>query len=226
MISSLYPSNRVGKRANGHPMNQYLAGLLLGLGLILPIGSQNIYVLKSAIRLGLPRSLVVALVAASCDTLLITIGALGASAALAAAPALRPLLLVAGACLLLYLGVSALRADVPTADDSHGEENMAKAALATISASLINPHAIIDTVGVIGLAISSAVDGALPFALGTISASFAWFFFLALAGSLLASRLTAKIRQGIDRLSGLILIFFGLRLGWEAFLLLSPLFQV
>jgi len=197
-------------------MNQYLAGLLLGLGLILPIGPQNIYVLKSAIRMGLPRSLVIALVAASCDTLLITIGALGASTDLATVPELRPLLLIAGACLLLYLGIQALRTNESATDESQGEENLAKAALATVSASLINPHAIIDTVGFIGLAISSAIDGAMLFALGTISASFTWFIFLALFGSLLASRLTPKIRQWIDKVSGLILIFFGLRLGWEA----------
>jgi L-lysine exporter family protein LysE/ArgO len=203
-------------------MIDYLAGLLLGLGLILPIGSQNIYVLKSAIRIKLPRSLVIGLVAAACDTLLIVIGALGASAALMAVPVLRPALLIAGACLLFYLGVRALRLPVPDEDENSGEENLAKAVLATVSASLINPHAIIDTVGVIGLAISSATEGAMAFGLGAISASLVWFLFLTLAGSLLAARLTPKARQWIDRVSGLILLVFGLRLAWEAFRLFWP----
>ncbi|MDR2957421.1 MAG: LysE family transporter [Coriobacteriales bacterium] len=200
-------------------MNHFLSGLILGLGLILPIGSQNIYVLKSAIRMRLPRSLVIALVAASCDSLLIIIGALGASTALAAAPGLRPALLIAGAGLLFFLGIRALRSPLPEADESLGEDNLAKACLATVSASLINPHAIIDTVGVIGLAISSVTDGAFPFGFGAVSASIVWFMFLALAGSLLASRLTSKTRQWIDRASGIILLFFGLRLAWEALVL-------
>jgi L-lysine exporter family protein LysE/ArgO len=197
-------------------VSHYFAGLLLGLGLILPIGSQNIYVLKSAIKMGLPRSLAIGMVAAACDSLLIIIGALGASAALAAAPGLRPALLVAGAGLLFYLGGLALRAPLPEADDSTGEASLPKAALATVSASLLNPHAIIDTVGVIGLAISSATDGALPFGLGAISASVFWFISLALAGSLLAAKLTPKARQIIERASGIILLVFGLRLAWEA----------
>ena len=205
------------------PFGHYLAGLLLGLGLILPIGSQNIYVLKSAIRMGLPRSLVIALVAAACDTLLITIGALGASVALAAAPGLQPLLLVAGCCLLLYLGIQAFRSQPPDADHEEGQANLAKAALATVSASLINPHAIIDTVGVIGLAISSATDGAPAFGLGAVSASVFWFMFLALAGSLLANRLSPRVRLTIERLSGAILLLFGLRLGFEALVLFNLL---
>ena len=200
-------------------MSHYLAGLVLGLGLILPIGSQNIYVLRSAIRIGLPRSLVIGLTAASCDALLITIGALGASAALAAAPVIRPALLIAGAALLCYLGITALRSPLPADDDSLGEESLPKAVVATISASLVNPHAIIDTVGVIGLAISSAADAALPFGLGAISASVVWFIFLALAGSLLASRLTAQVRLYIERASGVILLFFALRLAFEALVL-------
>jgi L-lysine exporter family protein LysE/ArgO len=200
-------------------MNHYLAGLLLGLGLILPIGSQNIYVLKSAIKMGLPRSLIIGSIAASCDSLLIIIGALGASAALSAAPGLRPALLIAGALLLFYLGIQALRSPLPKEDESTGESNLRTAAVATVSASLLNPHAIIDTVGIIGLAISSATDGALPFGLGAISASFVWFMFLALAGSLLAAKLTPKARQWIERASGTILLVFGLRLAWEALVL-------
>jgi L-lysine exporter family protein LysE/ArgO len=195
---------------------QFLAGLLLGLGLILPIGSQNIYVLKSAIRIGLPRALVIALVAAACDTLLIGIGALGVSAVLATIPLLRPALLMAGSCLLTCLGIRALRSGPPDEDLGEGQENLAKAALATATASLVNPHAVIDTVGVIGLAITSAGDNAMAFGLGTVFASIVWFMFLALAGSLLASRLNAELRQWVERMSGAILLLFGLKLGYEA----------
>jgi len=202
-------------------VSHYLAGLLLGLGLILPIGSQNVYVLKSAVRIGLPRVLAVGLTAAACDALLISIGALGASAALAAAPLLRPALTAGGAALLLHLGVQGLRAPLPEAEDGEGADSLPRAMLATVSASLLNPHAIIDTVGVIGLAISSAVSGALPFALGTVSASLLWFGLLTLAGSLLASRLTPRARQRIDRLSGALLLLFALRLAWEAVAMLA-----
>jgi L-lysine exporter family protein LysE/ArgO len=202
-------------------MSQYIAGLLLGLGLILPIGSQNIYVLKQSIHLGLPRSLLIGLAAASCDSLLIIIGALGASVALNAVPGLRPTLLIAGTVFLMFLGIRSLRAQLPKADDpASGKDSLVKSVGATISASLLNPHAIIDTVGVIGLAISATADGALPFGIGAISASLIWFILLAVGGSLLSSKLTPKVRQWIDRISGIILIIFALRLAWEALLLI------
>jgi L-lysine exporter family protein LysE/ArgO len=196
-------------------MRDYIAGLILGLGLILPIGSQNVYVLKSALRIGFPRSLIIGLAAACCDTLLIVIGALGASKALQAAPMLRPVLLLAGSALLLYMGVKALMAKAPDDSVELGEESLQKAVIATVSASLLNPHAIIDTVGVIGLSISSAGSGATFFGLGAVSASIVWFCFLTLAGSLLASLFTPTVRLWLDRLSGVLLIGFAIRLACE-----------
>ncbi|MCL2339962.1 MAG: LysE family transporter [Actinomycetia bacterium] len=206
-------------------MSHYLSGLLLGLGLILPIGSQNVYVLKSAMRLGLPRSFWIALIATSCDSLLIIIGALGASAALTAVPGLRPALLIAGTLFLLFLGIQALRAPLPASEDNTDAPavSLPKTALGTVTVSLLNPHAIIDTVGVIGLAISVQPDQAAVFGAGAISASLIWFLFLAVAGSLLARRLTPKVRQWIERATGLILLLFSLRLLWEALVLLGVL---
>ena len=53
-----------------------------------------------------------------------------------------------------------------------------------LSVSLLNPHAIMDTIGVIGTS-ASAYDGSekIAFTVATISVSWLWFIFLAILWS-------------------------------------------
>ena len=57
-----------------------------------------------------------------------------------------------------------------------------------LSVSLLNPHAIIDTIGVIGTSASvyNGLDKVL-FTIATVSVSWLWFIFLAVAGRILGS---------------------------------------
>jgi L-lysine exporter family protein LysE/ArgO len=79
----------------------------------------------------------------------------------------------------------------------------------TTSVSLLNPHAILDTVGVLGAAIAAQqAEQRAVFASGTLTASWVWFLILALAASLLRRFLTPRRRQWIDRGSGAMLLLF------------------
>jgi L-lysine exporter family protein LysE/ArgO len=137
-------------------MTALITGALLGLALIVPIGQQNVFVVNQGVTLGMPRALVAATAAACCDTLLIMLGAGGVSILLNQLPGLRPTLLAAGTIFLLFLGVQALRA-------TPGENGFDAATIAgprqviarTLAVSLLNPHAILDTVGVLGAAIAA-----------------------------------------------------------------------
>lgn len=198
-------------------MPSYLSGLALGLALILPIGAQNVFLLDQALRLRLPRALVPALCAALCDILLIAVGALGASALLDATRSLRVVLLAVGVVLLSVLGVQALRAA--------GQERSAAAAplplralvLRTVAVSLVNPHAVLDTVGVIGSAIAATrAPGRPAFTAGAMTASVLWFAGLAVAGALAAGRLTPRGRRWLDRVSGVVLLAFAVAFAVEA----------
>ncbi|MDR1188154.1 MAG: LysE family transporter, partial [Bifidobacteriaceae bacterium] len=158
-------------------MSQLFAGFVLGLGLIVPIGSQNLYVLNQSLRLGLPRSLAVASAAAVCDIVLITVGSAGASVVLQRSQWLRLGLLVAGALFLAFLSVRSWRVPVGASGNAAGtaapasQESVLRVVLTACSVSLLNPHAIIDTVGVIGAAVASAGEQALQFATGAGIAS-------------------------------------------------------
>lgn len=192
----------------------FFTGLALGLALIVPIGAQNVFVFGQGVALGMPRALWAVVGAAVCDTILIVLGAAGTSALLDSVPGLRPAMLLAGALFLTYLGVKSLRAKPTELDDEAGVWSRGQVLRRTMAVSLLNPHAILDTVGVLGAAITAqAVGTRLPFALGAVTASWAWFLVLATAAHGLRRFMTKERRVWFDRVSGMILLVFA---GWLA----------
>jgi L-lysine exporter family protein LysE/ArgO len=146
-----------------------------------------------------------------CDTVLILLGAFGAAAALESAPDLRLVLLGAGAVFLLVLGIKSLRATSVRLDtDSPAAVLPPRSVLLrTVSVSLLNPHAVLDTVGVIGAAVASQPASSRgTFALGTVSASWLWFAFLAVCAAALRRHLTPRRARYFDRFSALVLLLF------------------
>jgi L-lysine exporter family protein LysE/ArgO len=194
----------------------FFTGLALGLALIVPIGAQNVFVFGQAITLGMPRALWAVVGAAACDTLLIVLGAAGTSALLNSVPGVRPAMLVAGALFLTYLGVKSLRTKPSEFDDQTGMLSRGRVLRQTVAVSLLNPHAILDTVGVLGAAITAqAVATRVPFALGAVAASWTWFLVLATAAHGMRRFLTKERRVWFDRISGIILLVFAAWLAVE-----------
>jgi L-lysine exporter family protein LysE/ArgO len=192
----------------------FFTGLAIGLALIVPIGAQNVFVFGQGVSLGMPRALWAVVGAGVCDTILIVLGAAGTSALLNSVPGLRPAMLVAGALFLIYLGVKSLRAKPTDFDEQAGVWSRGQVLRQTMAVSLLNPHAILDTVGVLGAAITAqAVGMRLPFAVGAVVASWTWFLVLATAAHAMRRFLTKERRVWFDRVSGLILLVFA---GWLA----------
>ncbi|MGH9138645.1 MAG: LysE/ArgO family amino acid transporter [Acidimicrobiales bacterium] len=196
-------------------MTAFLAGLGLGLTLIMPIGAQNVFVLNHGLQHRLPRSLWAAGAAATADTLLIVLGAAGASALVTEVPALRSTMVLVGVVFLLVLSWHSLRGDADAVDDGRSAPLRPRRTVAQgFGVSLLNPHAILDTVGVIGGAIAAQpVAARSPFAGGTIAASWLWFTVLVLAASVLHSHLTRRVRTGIQRATGLFMLGLAALLG-------------
>jgi L-lysine exporter family protein LysE/ArgO len=192
-------------------MTAFGSGVLLGLALIVPIGPQNLFVLNQSIAMGMPRALTAVVAAGLCDSLLILTGSLGVSAVLVDVPGLRPTLLAAGVLLLVFLGNRSLRTKMVEEDTLREGKRLPLRTIIsrTASVSLLNPHAILDTVGILGAAITAQKAGQrVVFASGTLTASWGWFLILALAASLLRRFLTPRLRRWIDRGSGVILLLF------------------
>lgn len=165
----------------------YLAGLGVGLSLIMAIGAQNAFVLKQ----GLLRNHVfaVCLFCAASDAALIAAGVAGAGAIARNAPWFLQAMRWGGAAFLLWYGLRSARAAWHGGEALQASTGAAPAlgpTLATLAAlTWLNPHVWLDTVVLIG-SISSAQPDRLGFALGAMSGSFLFFFSLGYGARLLA----------------------------------------
>ncbi|WP_224958585.1 LysE/ArgO family amino acid transporter [Geomonas subterranea] len=171
-------------------LSPLLTGFGLGASLIVAIGSQNAFVLRQ----GLKRQYVFAVcsICFLCDSLLISLGAGGFSSVVASSPRLMQATLWGGVTFLFFYGVRAFMSALkPGAIDASGEDGvtggLAKVALTTLMLSLVNPHAFLDTVVLLGSLAGRYSGGArLLFALGAISASCIWFYGIGYGARMLA----------------------------------------
>ncbi|MBA2713143.1 MAG: LysE family transporter [Rubrobacteraceae bacterium] len=188
-------------------MIPFAFGLLFGLATAFPVGVQSFVVMNQGLRFGYPRVLTGIVTASLCDTLLIVLGAAGASALLADANGRTPVLLI-GIAFLAIFGVLAFRA--PPEEEDEAVKSVANpfAMIAqTVGVSLFNPHAVLETVGFLGGAIvAQAAENRVEFAAGVISASWVWFLMVGLGASALQRRLTAPARLWMQRSSGAIML--------------------
>jgi L-lysine exporter family protein LysE/ArgO len=186
-------------------MSAFVFGLLFGMATVLPVGVQSFVVLNQGLTVGYPRVFFGIVTASCCDTLLIVLGAVGVSAILNA-PGSREALILVGVGFLLVMGVLALRA---SSDNEEVKSRMRPAAMVAQAAgvSLLNPHAILETVGILGAAIAAqAAESRVKFAAGVISASWVWFLMVGLGASVVQRWLTSSVRLWIQRGSGVLML--------------------
>ncbi|MDJ1478536.1 LysE/ArgO family amino acid transporter [Bacillus sp. LS15-K4] len=183
-------------------------GIILAFGLIIPLGVQNVFVFnQGASQPNIWRATPVILTASICDTLLILIAVQGVSLVLLTFSWLTNTLYIIGFFFLLYMGFVIWRSN--PSNDIKQEKSMPlkKQILFAASVSLLNPHAILDTIGVIGTnSIQYIGSEKWAFTLATIIVSWIWFISLALAGKFL-KRLdsTGKTIVLLNKFSGLII---------------------
>lgn len=164
-----------------------LHGFVLAFGLILPLGAQNVFVFnQGAVQPTLWRAAPVVLTAAACDALLILLAVLGVSLVILTVAWLKTVLYVIGICFLLYMGYLTWRSR-PSLDHRNQESFSAKKQMMfAASVSLLNPHAILDTIGVIGTnSLNYAGAEKWGFTIACILVSCLWFFGLSVAGRIM-----------------------------------------
>lgn len=180
-------------------------GLVLGLALIIPIGVQSLFVLNQGLLVGFPRAFVGVAAVCFCDTFLIVLGAAGASALLALL-GYQEHLIIAGSIYLLIMGLLTLGTRPHGTRTEHLTRVGATVAQA-VGVSVLNPHAILDTVGVLGATISAqAAEERVAFVVGAIGASWLWYSVLGMGASVLQKRITPWVRLWIQRASGTIML--------------------
>ncbi|ATG16639.1 arginine exporter ArgO [Providencia alcalifaciens] len=161
----------------------YFQGALLGAAMILPLGPQNAFVLQQGSRKQF--HLMSALLCALSDTILIIAGVFGGSALLSQSELLMALITWAGVAFLVWYGYEAFRT-VMTPDDAvlQLERKMMtrwKVVVTLFAVTWLNPHVYLDTFVVLG-SVGGQLESQLRpwFTAGALTASFVWFFLLAM----------------------------------------------
>lgn len=161
-----------------------LHGIILAFGLIVPLGVQNVFVFnQGALQPTFSRALPVVITAGICDTILIVSAVSGVSLLVLTFAWLETTIFGVGLLFLLYIGWSLWRSDAASMQVNGERFSMKKQVLFAASVSLVNPHAILDTIGVIGSSsLHYSGDVRVAFTLTTILVSWLWFLGLAVAG--------------------------------------------
>ena len=193
-------------------MTAFVFGLLFGMATAFPVGVQSFVVMNQGLRFGYPRVLVGIVTASLCDSVLILLGAAGASTLLLGATTHEGLLVAVGVLFLVVVGVKTLHAAPESEKEVESRAGPGAMVAQTVGVSLLNPHAVFETVGLLGGAVAiQAPDDRVGFALGAVAASWVWFVGIGFGASALRSWLTPPVRLWTQRGSGaLMLVFAGL----------------
>ena len=170
-------------------LSAFFTGLFLGLSLIVAIGAQNAFVIRSGILRN--HIFFIALFCAISDSLLIILGIAGISFFLKDfINEFSNIIFGFSALWLFSYGLlrirSALINNYLTVDNNSKSSSLLKAISIVAVFTFVNPHVYLDTMILIGSISQQFLDtNRIYFAIGACAASFIWFFSIAYGAKLL-----------------------------------------
>lgn len=200
----------------------FIQGFGLQASLIFALGAQNIFVLESGLRRR--RHLLVALVCTLCDAALTLTGVAGAATLFLRFPVLKILFGFLGVAFLAYYGIRKILEKSDTSHSSAAAElprGARSVILQSVGFSVLNPHALLDTIVLIGgfsLQFERLAER-MVFGFGAASFSAVWFFALALSAARMGALFqSARAMRTISIVSGAVLLLLSVKLArdvWE-----------
>ncbi|EPN8546010.1 MULTISPECIES: LysE/ArgO family amino acid transporter [Vibrio] len=180
-----------------------LQGFGLGASMVIPIGAQNAYVLNQGIKRN--HHLTTATICSVLDMIFISLGIFGGGAILSQNEILLTSVTLGGIAFLSFYGLLSLKsAFKPESESESKGEIVARGRrtviLGALAVTVLNPHLYLDTVVILG-SIGGQFEGhdRIAFALGTIMASFVWFYTLSIGAAKLGPTLSQpKVKKTID----------------------------
>ncbi len=180
-----------------------LQGFSLGATMIIPIGAQNAYVLNQGIKRN--HHLTTATICSVMDVFFISLGIFGGGALLSQNETLLTVVTLGGIAFLSFYGWLSLQAALQSAEAQESQpQKLARerraVILGALAVTVLNPHLYLDTVVILG-SIGGQFEGSdrISFALGTMTASFVWFYGLSIGAAKLAPVLSKpKTKKTID----------------------------
>ncbi|ATA26568.1 arginine transporter [Brenneria goodwinii] len=200
----------------------YLQGFIFGAAMILPLGPQNAFVMNQGIRR--QYHLMIAFLCSLSDVVLICAGVFGGSALLSQSSLLMGMITWGGVAFLLWYGWGAFKTvfskDLAVVKAEMMKQSRWRILATMLAVTWLNPHVYLDTFVVLGsLGSQFAGPERSWFALGSVTASFLWFFALALLAAWLSPWLnTPRVQRAINLFVGVVMWGIALQLarhGWQ-----------
>jgi threonine/homoserine/homoserine lactone efflux protein len=196
-----------------------LRGLLIGFSIAAPVGPIGVLCIRRTLADGRVTGLAVGLGAAAADAVYGAIAGFGLTAVSSLLVRQQGLLRLVGGLFLCYLGVRTFMAS-PARDAARaGGAGLLGAFTATFGLTLANPATILSFVAVfagLGIAGAGSWREATVLVAGVFLGSALWWLMLSGAVGVLRSRVDLRALRWINRVSGLVLLAFGIAaLAWQ-----------
>lgn len=192
----------------------FVRGLMIGFSIAAPVGPIGVLVIRRTLAEGRLAGLITGLGAATADAIYGLIGALGLTLVTEVLVGGAGWLQLLGGLFLCYLGIRTFLTRPATEPARLDSGAYARAYLTTLALTLTNPATILSFAAVFaGLGLgtqSSGYDTALILVLGVFIGSACWWLLLSAGVSLARERVTPHILGWINRISGVVILAFGL----------------
>lgn len=193
----------------------YLNGLMLGLSLIMALGPQNVFLIKQgAMR---EHAALSVLTCFFCDFLLITASVAGLHRVLEMHDNVRLIMICFGSMFLAYYGFTTLKQSfnkksAPVKDEQELTTRW-QIILLALGFSLLNPHAIIDSLVIIGGGSVQFPGHQKEFLFGVVTSSLIWFSALTFTTYYFSNALTkGSVWRKVEFCSGILMLFLSMKL--------------
>jgi threonine/homoserine/homoserine lactone efflux protein len=190
-----------------------LKGLILGFSIAAPVGPIGVLCIRRTLASGFGSGFASGLGAATADASYGAIAAFGLTSISGFLVDQHILMRLVGGAFLLYLGLRTFIASPAESGIASSARGLASAFASILFLTLTNPMTILSFTAVfvgLGLGGSSSVADASFLVLGVLLGSLLWWLILCSGVSLLRSRLDYGLLRWINKLSGAIIMGFGL----------------
>jgi len=198
---------------DGFDLSLLLRGLLIGFSIAAPVGPIGVLCIRRTLAEGRTAGLLTGLGAATADALYGCIAAFGLTFISSFLVRQQDILALVGGIFLCYLGVRTLLSAPTMAAAAAGSKSLLGMYTSTFFLTLTNPLTILSFAAIyagLGLAASSGnYLSATLVVLGVFLGSASWWLLLSGIVSLFRSRVTPNALRWVNRLSGAIILGFG-----------------
>jgi threonine/homoserine/homoserine lactone efflux protein len=189
-----------------------LRGFIIGISIAAPVGPIGVLCIRRTLSDGRLSGLLSGLGAATADVLYGAIAAFGLSVIMDALIGQVLWLKLIGGLFLLYLGIKTLFSKPADEAARAKSSGLLSAYLSTFFLTITNPMTILSFIAIFaGLSTPQSQNGSpMILVAGVFAGSAAWWLTLSFGVSLMRERVTPKLMLWVNRISGMVIIIFGI----------------